>query len=130
MAKKLAPKKMYSWRILRIRGTPAAFIGIVDAPDEGSAINEAIKQFEITNPEHQKRLVAQRRNSSFVGSGFGERLPTVLTTVMPKKTAKELPSWRIFRTWGKTKTFLGIVVAPNERCGLNEPAAREGRQGC
>ena len=61
MPKKSAPKKMHSWRISRIRGTPAEFIGIVDAPDEKSAIQAAIEEYDITNPEQQKRLVAQRR---------------------------------------------------------------------
>jgi len=61
MPKKAKPKKLYSWRILRIRGTPAAFIGIVDAPDKESAIKKAIEEFQITNPDHQKRLMAQRR---------------------------------------------------------------------
>jgi hypothetical protein len=33
----------------------------VDAPDAESAIKEVIERFEVKNPEHQKRLVAQRR---------------------------------------------------------------------
>lgn len=52
---------MHSWRITRIRGTPAEFIGIVYAPDEESAIRKAIEEYEITNPEQHKRLVATRR---------------------------------------------------------------------
>jgi hypothetical protein len=51
----------YSWSIYRLRGTPAAFIGIVDAPDEASAIKKAIEDYNITDPEGQKRLIAQRR---------------------------------------------------------------------
>jgi hypothetical protein len=62
MPKKATPKKEYSWRISRIRGTPAAFTGIVDAPDKEAAIKRAIEEFKITNPEHQKRLVAHRRD--------------------------------------------------------------------
>jgi hypothetical protein len=62
MAKKATPKKDHSWRISRIRGTPAAFIGIVDAPDKDTAIKKAIEEFKITNPEYQKRLVAHRRH--------------------------------------------------------------------
>jgi hypothetical protein len=37
------------------RGTPAEFIGYVEAPDEEQAIKQAIKQFEISDPEKQKR---------------------------------------------------------------------------
>jgi hypothetical protein len=36
------------------------FIGYVEAPDEEQAIKKAIKQLEISDPEKQKRLVAQR----------------------------------------------------------------------
>jgi hypothetical protein len=35
-------------------------IGYVEAPDQEQAIRTAIREFAITNPEHQKRLVAQR----------------------------------------------------------------------
>jgi hypothetical protein len=51
--------KSYEWRILLLRkkGHP---IGTVDAPDTEAAIKAAIKEFEIKDPEQQKRLVAQR----------------------------------------------------------------------
>jgi hypothetical protein len=52
--------KLHRWRISRIRGTPAEFIGYVEAPNEAEAIKEAIKHFEISDPEKQKWLVAQR----------------------------------------------------------------------
>lgn len=52
--------KLHRWRISRIRGTPAEFIGYVEAPDEEQAIKEAIKRFEIKDPEKQKRLVARK----------------------------------------------------------------------
>jgi hypothetical protein len=61
MAKKIASQKEYSWNVTRIRGTPAQFIGVVNAPDKDTAIKRAIEQFKITNPEHRKRLMAQRR---------------------------------------------------------------------
>jgi 1,2-phenylacetyl-CoA epoxidase PaaB subunit len=58
MAKK--PVQDYSWRISRIRGTPAAEVGTVQAPDAEMAIQVAIEKYKITDPEKQKRLVAQR----------------------------------------------------------------------
>ena len=49
---------MYEWRITRIRSTPAALIGYVEAPDAEQAIEEAIRAFGITDAEQQKRLAA------------------------------------------------------------------------
>jgi hypothetical protein len=54
------PQKLYRWRIARIRSTPAEIIGYVEAPDAETAIKEAIREYEITDPEKQKRLIAQR----------------------------------------------------------------------
>jgi len=53
-------RKLYRWRIARIRGTPAEIIGHVEAPDADAAIKEAIREYGITDPEKQKRLIAQR----------------------------------------------------------------------
>jgi hypothetical protein len=36
------PQKLYEWRITRIRSTPAALIGHVEAADAEQAIREAI----------------------------------------------------------------------------------------
>ena len=54
------PVKEYPWRITQIKSTPARLLGRVYAPDAESAIRRVIEEFEITNPELQKRLVAQR----------------------------------------------------------------------
>ena len=51
-----------SWRIFRNWGGSNAFLGIVKAGTQESAIRRAIKEFNVTDPEHQKRLVAQRRD--------------------------------------------------------------------
>jgi hypothetical protein len=53
-------EKMHRWRISRIRSTPAIEIGYVDVPDADQAVAEAIKQYDITDPHHQSRLVGQR----------------------------------------------------------------------
>jgi hypothetical protein len=57
MAKK--PPRTRTWLVVRIKGTPAATVGHVDAPDAETAIKVAIKQFGITGPEQQKRLAAR-----------------------------------------------------------------------
>lgn len=40
------------------------FLGYIEAPDEKTAIGEAIKQFEIKNPEQQGRPIARARLGS------------------------------------------------------------------
>ena len=59
----IMPKKQkdFAWEITRIKGNAAAFVGLVKASDEAAAIKAAIAEFKITNPEHQKRLVARRQ---------------------------------------------------------------------
>jgi hypothetical protein len=52
--------KQYTWSIYHIKGTPAALLGRVEAPDEETAIRKAIDEFQI-GPALQKRLLAQRR---------------------------------------------------------------------
>ena len=44
----------------RIRGTPAASVGLVYAPHADTAVERAIEQFRISNVETQHRLVAVR----------------------------------------------------------------------
>jgi hypothetical protein len=54
-------KKPTQWEVYRpIKGSPGAFIGVVEAPDETAALKVAIEEFRIVNPEHQKRLFVRR----------------------------------------------------------------------
>jgi hypothetical protein len=58
MPKRTSNQQDYSWAIYHIRGTPARFVGIVDAPDERSAIKKAIEEFGV--PENlRNRLIAR-----------------------------------------------------------------------
>jgi hypothetical protein len=61
MAKKAKPKekRVHRWRVTLITGTPARYLGYVDAPDEKSAIDEAAKEFKIRDTL-RNRLVARR----------------------------------------------------------------------
>ena len=57
MAKK--PVRELVWEISRIKGTPAAILGRIAAPDADSAIKKWIEAYGITDPEQQQRLVAR-----------------------------------------------------------------------
>jgi len=52
-------RRRATWQISRLRGTPAAFIGLIDAPDAATAKERAVKQFNI-RPEDRGRLIAVR----------------------------------------------------------------------
>jgi hypothetical protein len=49
-----------AWIVTRFTGTPARYVGRVFAADEADAIQRAIEQFRIRNPEMQKKLSARR----------------------------------------------------------------------
>ena len=53
-------KQEHQWAITLIRQR-GRFLGYVKAPDAKSAIEQAIKHFDIKDPEQQRRLVAQRQ---------------------------------------------------------------------
>lgn len=56
-------KKLYRWSIYRTGKSPSVYLGSVHARDEKTAIEEAIKDFGITDPEQQKRLMALREGN-------------------------------------------------------------------
>jgi len=45
--RKSEPRRVATWQISRLKASPAAFVGLVDAPDAASAKERAIKQFNI-----------------------------------------------------------------------------------
>jgi hypothetical protein len=60
MSKVTSKRTLPRWRITRIKGTPAVELATGEALDADAAIRVAIEQFEITNPEYQRRLAARR----------------------------------------------------------------------
>jgi predicted chitinase len=59
MPKKSPREKLFEWRVVRIKSTPAAIVGYVQAPDAEQAIKAAIERYEISSPIEQARLAAQ-----------------------------------------------------------------------
>jgi len=55
-AEEVYRKKPIQWDVYRLKGSPAAFVGVVYGPDEKAALKAAIREFEIT-PEQQNRLL-------------------------------------------------------------------------
>ena len=68
MVIRMLPKGVYlerppvqGWRIFQKWGDTKTFVGIVIARDPQTAIETAIYRYQITDPEHQKRLMAEPR---------------------------------------------------------------------
>jgi 1,2-phenylacetyl-CoA epoxidase PaaB subunit len=61
-AKQTSRSKWPSWRIYRVWGPRHDYVGIVEAVDKESALQIAFYKFQITNPEHQRRLLAEPRD--------------------------------------------------------------------
>ena len=53
-------KQLSKWRITRIRGNRADQLGVVEAPDPSAAIKAAFKEFDITDPQEQRRIAAMQ----------------------------------------------------------------------
>ena len=53
------PPRERVWEISRIKGTPAAILGRIKAPDAESATKKWIEEYGITDPQQQQRLVAR-----------------------------------------------------------------------
>jgi hypothetical protein len=51
-----------SWRIFRPQGANEIFMGIVRAVDRQRALEKAIDEFKVTDPEQQKRLLVKVRD--------------------------------------------------------------------
>jgi hypothetical protein len=60
MAKKRAePAELPLWEISRIKGTPAAILGRISAPNAERAVEEWAEKFGITDEHQKSRLVAR-----------------------------------------------------------------------
>jgi 1,2-phenylacetyl-CoA epoxidase PaaB subunit len=53
-------KRETDWEVIRIEATPAYFVGRVQAPDKESALNAAIKQFDIRREDQSRLLIRPR----------------------------------------------------------------------
>ena len=57
--KKLIKVEQRRWRISHLKGTPAKFLGYVDAGTESEALRKGIAQFKV-KPEHRNRVMAHQ----------------------------------------------------------------------
>ena len=60
MPKRSPRSKLFEWRVIRIKSTPAALVGYFTAADADQAIKAAIERYEINDPHQQAKLAAQK----------------------------------------------------------------------
>ena len=60
MPKRSPRSKLFEWRVIRIKKTPAALVGYFTAADADQAIKAAIERYEINDPHQQAKLAAQK----------------------------------------------------------------------
>ena len=60
MPKRSPREKLFEWRVIHIKSTPATLIGYFTAANADDAIKRAIVEREISNPLTQSRLTAQK----------------------------------------------------------------------
>ena len=53
-------KRETEWEVIRLKATPAAFVGLVQAPDKATALKTAIKQFNIRREDQSRLLIRPR----------------------------------------------------------------------
>jgi hypothetical protein len=60
MPKRSPRSKLFEWRVIRIKSTPAALVGYFTAADADQAIKAAIERYEINDPHQRAKLAAQK----------------------------------------------------------------------
>jgi hypothetical protein len=60
MPKRSPRIKLFEWRVIKIRSTPAALVGYFTAANADDAIKRAIVEREISDPRTQSRPAAQK----------------------------------------------------------------------
>jgi hypothetical protein len=60
MPKRSPRIKLFEWRVIHIKSTPATLIGYFTAANADDAIKRAIVEREISDPLTQSRLAAQK----------------------------------------------------------------------
>jgi hypothetical protein len=53
-------KRETEWEVMRLKATPAAFFGLVQAPDNTTALKAAIKRFNIRREDQWRLLIRPR----------------------------------------------------------------------
>jgi hypothetical protein len=59
-AKRSQRSKLFEWRVIQLKATPARLIGYFEGANANDAIEAAIERHEISSPHEQARLAAQR----------------------------------------------------------------------
>ena len=53
-------KRETQWEVIRLKATPAAFVGLDQAPDKATALKAAIERFNIRREDQSRLLIRPR----------------------------------------------------------------------
>jgi hypothetical protein len=53
-------KRETEWEVIRLKATPAAFVGLDQAPDKATALKAAIERFNIRREDQSRLLIRPR----------------------------------------------------------------------
>jgi len=86
-------RRIATWQIIRRRGTPAAFTGLADTPDEASAVQAAIKNSAFGRRIKSAGNDLAKARDAFACSGYGGAArPCYTACPGPQARAEPIPA--------------------------------------
>jgi len=98
-------RRIATWQIIRRRGTPAAFTGLADTPDEASAVQAAIKNSAFGRRIKSAGNDLAKTRDAFACSGHGGAArPCYTARPGPQARAEPIPALAVPRLLARLRS--------------------------